>query len=328
MITPDELGLDPLPTYQKVERTYQKLAARALERGNFSRAGHALLAVAWAHEKQGRGESGISVAKRAATLLDDQRDQMKLAECNHSLGVWEYHNIPDSFPVGPFERATRLRIESGQFLAAAQSAHNGAFVFLTAGDVKRAQSGYDEAESLLERAAYDDGSGQVAESARRQLGFVLSHRAFAAARYHTPEEGLEAALAYFEHVNKTQAHREPVYAYLATGIALRPKVNHRTSSVCRRLEKLTGISPDSEAWFRYAVQHASEAMSSGGQTGTGRRAYLGALLLALSELAEWCFSVGVEDEARILAGRAHKLATARGWHAEAERVYSVVSRRP
>jgi hypothetical protein len=68
------------------------------------------------------------------------------------------------------------------------------------------------------------------------------------------------------------------------------------------------------------VREASEAMTSHADTGTGRHAYLGSHLLALAELARWCYANSRHEEADELVAQAVSLAHARGWAGEASRI--------
>lgn len=315
----DELGLEPIEFYSAREAEYRKKIREHDYSGSLSGAGWPMLALAWALEKQGRGNEGLLQAEEARTVLRDSADRLRLAECCHSIGVWRFHHVADAVPTDDFLEAVEHRLAGGDLMMAAQSWHNLGYVQLISGSWLEAEASYASALELL--GAVQKEGGARAESAFRQCGFVLSHQGMLHARHRSTVEALEAALLYFEHFEITKAHREPVLAYLAPGVALaRNPAPRGTEELCGRLKELTGIEPEAEAWLRYAVQNASAAMVTSANTGTGRRAYLGSHILALAELARWAYQSGNATEADALVENAESLARARGWTGEAERV--------
>lgn len=271
--------------------------------------------MAWAVEKQGRGPEALACAEKAQSLLRHSGDPDSLGECCHSIGVWRFHHFDGDPPTEDFRRAIEVRMAIPDFMKAARSWHNLGFVQLVAGLPADAAASYEHATDLLHRVR---GTSEQ-HSAFRQLGFVYAHQAYAAARYAPAAAALGATSRYFEHVERTGVHREPVYAYLAPGIAL-ARAADVPEEEGRRLEALTGLGPDAETWLRRALREASDAMTSHVETGTGRHAYLGAHLFALVELARWCDTTGSRDEADQLVTQAVALAQARGWTGEARRV--------
>jgi tetratricopeptide (TPR) repeat protein len=324
LFTPDELGLDEPTRYSEVEDRFNRIAAEANAAGDVPRSGWAaifgvaLLGVAWAMEKQGRWSEALEQAEASRDVLRKNDELKWLAEVCHSIGVWKFHNLNSDPPVEDFTEAIKARIAIGDLMAAAQSWHNLGYVQLIAGRDSDADASYERAAELLTQV--QAGSDRdLAETAFRQLGFVLSHQAYAAARHRPVAEALRRTSMYFEHAAQTGAHREPVLAYLAPGIALAssPEVPEPEGSA---LSDLVGIAPDAETWLRVAVREASAAMTSHANTGTGYHAYLGSHLLALAELARWCSANGRHEEAEQLVAQALSLARARGWAGEASRI--------
>jgi tetratricopeptide (TPR) repeat protein len=324
LFSPDELGLDEPAKYTESLDRFQRIADESGAVGDIPRSGWAairgvsLLGVAWAMEKQGRWREALEQAGTARAILRRNDDLKWLSECCHSIAVWKFHNLDEEPPVEDFAEAIEARLAIGDLVAAAQSWHNLGYVQLIAGRNADADASYEHAARLLERV-HAGSDPDLATAAFRQLGFVLSHQAYAAARYRPVADALRSARRYFEHIAQTGAHREPVLAYLAPGVALAssPKVPEPEAST---LSALVGITPDAEAWLRVAVREASEAMTSHADTGTGRHAYLGSHLLALAELARWCYANGRDEEAGQLLTRALSLARSRGWEGEASRI--------
>lgn len=318
MFSPDQLGLDEPVKYAETEQRFASVIAERRTAGDLPGEGWALLATAWAMEKQGRGDEALERAEEARTVLRRAGDLSKLGECCHSIGVWRFHHRDGDPPVDDFAEAIEARLAVGDRMAAAQSWHNLAYVQLIAGRNADADASYERAAELLAQVQADTEPG-LAATAFRQFGFILSHQAYAVALHRPPAEALRATRKYFEHVARTGAHREPVLAYLAPGIALAssPKTLGAEGAALRRL---TGIAPDAETWLRTALHEASTAMTSHADTGTGRHAYLGSHLLALAELARWCQAHNRPEEAAQLIAEALSLASARGWRGEAARI--------
>ena len=321
MFTPAQLGLDDPARYVEAEERFSRTASECAASANVAGEGRALLNTAWAVEKQGRGAEAIKLAETARHLLRDSEALSALAECCHSIGVWRFHHFDDDPPVNDFREAIQVRLGTGDLMAAAQSWHNMGYVQLASGDVAGAWSSYEHATDLL-RQVRDGGDTELASKAFRQFGFILSHQAFAAARHDSARAALQATGRYFDHVRLTGAHREPVYAYLAPGIALAAS-REVPEDEANALEALVGIAPDPESWLLAAVRQATDAMTSPMDTGTGRHAYLGARILALAELARWHHMAGRGREADELVDLAVNLSRARGWHGEAVRAARV-----
>ncbi|MFE9561673.1 hypothetical protein ACFYM0_11235 [Streptomyces sp. NPDC006487] len=319
MFTPDQLGLDDLATYAKTERRYARSASQCRAGGDSAGEGKSLLAVAWAVEKQGRGPEALECAQKARLLLRDTGDLDSYGECCHSMGVWRFHHFDEDPPLEDFRRAIEVWMAIPNLMKAARSWHNLGFIQLVAGFPVDAAASYENAADLLHRVR---GSSEE-HGAFRQLGFVYSHQSYAAARCGRVPEALRTTSKYFEHVEQTGSHREPVYAYLAPGIAFAAAAEGAEVPLeeVRTLEALTGIRPDAETWLRVALRKAGHAMTSHVETGTGRHAYLGAHLLALVELARWCDATDRRDEADQLVTRSLELARARGWSGEVSRIH-------
>ena len=315
MVTQDQLGLDDAERYAEIERDYGRAAEELLALGDEPAHGLARMWEAWAVEKQGRVGEALRQAEEARTVLSQTDEHALVASCGQSIGVWKFHGVGGDAVVEDFQESIQLRLTAGNLMAAAQSWHNMAYVQLSSGQWAAADTSYREAAALVARVQASPDA-KLAASADRGKAFVLSHLAYAAARQSSVAETLAATASYFRHVARTGAHREPVMAYLAPGIALAlgEEVPVEEADV---LTSLTGVPADAESWLRKALDVASTGLESG--AGTGRRAYLGAHLLALVELARWMRSTGREDEADRHVERAHMLATARGWHGEAMR---------
>lgn len=321
--SPLELGLDERVEYEQIIDRYTAAVPQYEASGDVVKTARSHLAVAFATEKLGRYEEAMPRALLARELLETTTESHWLAEANHSIGVWRYHNTDEAPPAADFERAIDIRNAVGELLGAAQSAHNLALVLLMSGATDAAQTNYDRSATFLSQVRADSAP-ELAASAHRQMGFVLSHKAFAAARYGQAEVAFRATQAYLDHAEATGAHREPVYAYVAPGIALRREPDVDLSRLVP-LSRAMGLDLTPRAWLEYAVSQAHTAMISQVDTGTGRHAYLGAEILALAELARWFESVGLEREAGVHRAHAVALAEARGWKGEALRAAREVS---
>ncbi|MEU0081291.1 hypothetical protein ABZY58_25610 [Micromonospora tulbaghiae] len=143
-------------------------------------------------EKQGRGAEAIKLAETARPLLRDSGALSALAECCHSVGVWRFHHFDDDPPLDDFGEAIQVRLGAGDLMAAAQSWHNMGYVQLASGDVAGAAHSYGRATDLLDQVRAGTGP-ELASKAFRQLGFILSHQAFAAARHDPARSALQAA---------------------------------------------------------------------------------------------------------------------------------------
>jgi tetratricopeptide (TPR) repeat protein len=199
LFTPDHLGLEEPAKYIDTELRFRRIAAESSITNDAPAVGKALLWVAWAVEKQGRGIEALEHAARAQTLLRESDDRRLLAECCHSLGVWRFHHVDAEPPVKEFSEAIELRVAVGDVMGAAQSWHNLGYVQLISGLATDAISSYERAAGLLAQAQTGADS-ELATTAFRQFGFVLSHQAYAAARHLTVNEALRSAKTYFEHV--------------------------------------------------------------------------------------------------------------------------------
>lgn len=326
MYKPEELGLDESSRYVATARRCREDATNHKAAGDIRAAGRALLAMAWAIEKLGNGIEALEYAAEARDLLRRSDDPKSLGECCHSIGVWRFHNVDGEIPADDFREAAENRLAVGELMAAAQSWHNLGYVQLIAGAGADAETSYDNATELLGRVQVGPDEN-AASTAFRQLGFVLSHQAFASARRGSVAEALRRTRVYFAHIEKTRAHREPVLAYLAPGIALAHSDRHPEPEGSA-LRAQTHLPLDAESWLRLAVREAAGAMIANGDTGTGRRAYLGSHMLALAELARWCRWHGRADEADQLTSSALGLARARGWQGEESRLRRLAATAP
>ena len=178
LFSPDQLGLDEPTQYVAAEVRFQRSAAECSAAGDAAGTGWALLGAAWAMEKQGRGSEALNLAEAARAALRQANDLKRLAECCHSIGVWKFHHRDDDPPVADFTAAIEARLAIGDLMAAAQSWHNLGYVQLIAGRNADADSSYERAAELLGQV-----EGDLKATAFRQLGFVLSHQAYAAALY-------------------------------------------------------------------------------------------------------------------------------------------------
>src|ERR1700730_6481893 len=133
MFSPDELGLEESARYVEAERRYQHIASERAAAADGPGAGWALLSVAWAMEKQGRGREALAQAEAARAVLHQAGDLKTLAECCHSLGVWRLPNLEEAPPVEDFAQAVEARLAIGDLMAAAQSWHNLGYVQLMTG---------------------------------------------------------------------------------------------------------------------------------------------------------------------------------------------------
>lgn len=322
VFSPSDLGLDEPAIYIEKEDRFQRIADEARGAGEVPIAGWAailgisLFGVAWALEKRGSGSKALEHAEEARAVLRKNDDLRYLAECCHSIGVWKFHHLDADPPVEDFMEALEARLSVGDLVGAAQSWHNLGYVQLIGGRHADADQSYERAADLLTQVQAGSDP-DLARIAFRQIGFVLSHQAYAAAKQRPAADALRATRRYFEHVAESGSHREPVLAYLAPGVALASshEVPEPEGSA---LSALVGIAADAETWLRAAVHHAASAMTS--NTGSSRPAYLGSHLLALSELARWCYGNGRYEEAEELVAQALSLARARGWAGEASRI--------
>ncbi|MCX5232597.1 hypothetical protein [Streptomyces sp. NBC_00233] len=309
MHTHEELGLESPVAYQAELRRLSMEAARAEVPGA---AAAALLATGRVNEKVGKFTLAFAQAREARTAFQDAAQPAGVAECAHTMAVWSFHQGDDETSYRCFREAATLREAEGELLLGAQSWHNFGYVLCRTGRAEEAFAAYRESERLLHRVRAE-GPPDLREKAVRGGAFVLSHTAYANARYRTAAEAVEAATAYFTLVARTGVHREPLLAHLALPVA-RP-----TPALARPLTDRTGLAPDPETWFRFVLAEGRHALATH-RPGHGRRPYLGALLVALAEYGAWCVTQERREDGLRLIGEAVSLARSRGWTGEAERI--------
>ncbi|MFJ9574836.1 hypothetical protein ACIRQF_00415 [Streptomyces sp. NPDC101191] len=315
MHTHQELGLESSESYRAELRS---LAARAARASSPGESAAVLLATGRINEKLGRFALAFTQARRARAVFQEGGESAGVAECDHTLAVWSFHQGDDETSYRCFRAAAGLREEAGELLRAAQSWHNFGYVLCRTGQAEAAFTAYREAARLLHRVRAE-GPADVREKAVRDGAFVLSHQAYAHARYGTAGEAIGAATAYFALVARTGVHREPLLARLALPVA------GPDPALAGPLTALTGLAPDPETWFRFALAEGHRAFADY-RPGQGRRPYLGALLVAMAEYGAWCAARGRREEGLRHVGGAVSLARTRGWAGEAERITSAYGR--
>ncbi|MBV7674092.1 tetratricopeptide repeat protein [Streptomyces halstedii] len=310
MHTHEELGLESPVAYQAELR---RLSAEADRAATPEAAAAALLATGRVNEKLGKFVLAFAQAREARTVFRDAAaEPAGVAECAHTMAVWSFHQGDDETSFRCFREAAALREAAGELLRSAQSWHNLGYVLCRTGRAEDAFAAFREAERLLHRVRAE-GPSDLREKAVRDGAFILSHTAYANARYRTAADAVGAATAYFTLVARTGVHREPLLARLALPVAC------PDPALARPLTDLTGLAPDPETWFRFVVAEGRHALATH-RPGQGRRPYLGALLVALAEYGAWCVAQGRREEGLRLVGEAVSLARSCGWAGEAERI--------
>ncbi|MFF9425103.1 hypothetical protein [Streptomyces sp. NPDC014746] len=309
MYTHQELGLESPVAYQAELRRLSVESEHAVSPGA---AAVALLAMGRVNEKIGKFTLAFAQAEEARTLFQDAVRPTGVAECAHTMAVWSFHQGDDDTAYRCFREAATLREAEGELLLGAQSWHNFGYVLCRTGRAEEAFAAYRASERLLHRVQAE-AAPELREKAVRDGAFVLSHTAYANARYRTAVEAVDAATAYFTLVARTGVHREPLLAHLALPVA------GPSPALARPLTDHTGLSPDPETWFRFVLTEGRHALATH-RPGRGRRPYLGALLVALAEYGAWCLTQGRPEDGRRLIGEAVSLARSRGWIGEAERI--------
>jgi tetratricopeptide (TPR) repeat protein len=317
-----EMGLESVSCYADRLRCAAEEAQRCQRAGDRRGLADARLGMGRAKEKLGDFAAAVDLAYEARALFQDLDDMGGVALCCHTMAVWAFHHGSDDNSLVEFQMAAEVRERDGEILLAAQSWHNLGYAQCRLGMPDEAFFSYRNSRILLDRVRAEQ-HGDLAAKACRELAFILSHLAFAKARYCSRDSAMAAAVKYFEHVARTGVHREPLLAYLALPIAIAPggessAAEPVTGGDARRLQEMTGLRLQPEEWFRHAVDEGRRAMVSY-QAGQGRRPYLGARLLALAEYGNWLLRSKQADRGRALLTEAVALARARGWDGEARR---------
>jgi hypothetical protein len=312
-----ELGLESAETYEAALRRLDADLRAAERSGDLAATGTALLDLGRVYEKLGRFNDARKAGGRALATFEECGDESGVAQCCHTLAVWFFHHgrEHESFPL--FVRAAETREALDELLLAAQSWHNLGYVQCRVDRAGEAFTSYARAQILLDRVAA--GTGDMAAKADRNRAFIWSHMAFATAVYSDPREALNIAVRYFELVAATGAHREPLLAFTAVPVAFDRDTSAQAVDAADRLRTLTGLRADPEVWFGAALDRGLTAFGQH-RPGTGRRPYLGAMLLVLSEYGRWCLAAGREENGQALLARALELAEARGWPGEVRRI--------
>lgn len=313
-----ELGLESGVAYGAQLERFERAACDARCAGDVPGLANAELELGRVKEKLGDFVGAWSLGQQAVKGFRESQDVGGSAQCSHTMGVWAFHHGEDSDALECLLAAALAREQAGELLLAAQSWHNLGYVQCRLKKPECSFSSYRDARRLLDQVSADEPA--LADKADRNLGFVLSHITFAMAKYRGHDDALGAALQYFEHVARTGTHKEPLLAYIGSAIALDSgRVDDKEAAL--RLQALTGLDCEPEAWFRFSVDEGRRALI-GHEPGTGRRPYLGARLLTLAEYGSWCLRNGRPTEGRALIAEAVSIANARGWKGEARRLSS------
>ena len=319
IITQDEVGLSDIQEYRAHVRGWGRAARDCRQQGDIGGEAKALLNLGWAQEALGDGAKGIESVKRSRLLFESVGESAAVADCSHNLAVWTFHHSEDRpAAVEYFSDAAHRREALGDPLLAAKSWHNQAYVEMIYGEAKTSRRSYARADELLDKATTGDVSPNSAAFAERQRGFVYSHLALWEARYGSVSTAAEAIEAYFAHVLRTGAHREPVIVYVAGGVTA-GRLDGRVDARVASLAATAGVSPPTrDGWLHRALE-VSDASLRHHQMGQ-RRGYLGAHLLALAELAASSELERRPSKADDYVARGLALARARGWEGEEARL--------
>lgn len=317
MYSQAELGLESASFYMDQIHNLEQVADNARRAGETRVLARATLDIGRVKEKLQEFAKATALAETARKQCQNMGDTSGFALCCHTLAVWAFHQGEDDKSVHDFCMAAETRERIGELLMSAQSWHNLGYVHCRGGRANDAFHCYWKSRYLLDRLRADQ-SEDLSVKAERSLGFVLSHLAFASAKYRCRNDALTATVEYLEHVARTGVHREPLLAYLAPPIALALGEEKRISASSSRLEELTDMQMQPEVWFRFALDEGSRALIEH-KAGSGRRPYLGARLLTLTEYGSWCLQNERTQQGQALFAEAVSLARARGWKGEARR---------
>ena len=315
MHTEASLGIDPYPRLAERAESYRDAEREhALAGADLDRA-WAVLNHGWVLEQLGRGAQGIDRGRWALAQFRMLGCAEGVGEAQHGLAIWMFHASTDLEPVeSAFLDAARARESIGKLLLAAQSWHNLGYTQLVSGRAESSWASYERAAELLGRVKAGSDDGQ-AQSAIRQMGFILSHRSFWMATFREPTEAIEASAEYFQHEAATGRPKEPALAHLAMGLALRHGLPPGTDLRSIPKPELAG---DPRAWIGRAVEVADP--SQGKAPGARKRPYLGVYLRATSGLAALEAAQGRNEQAESILWDSMGRAWARGWPAEVERL--------
>ena len=315
MYTEAALGIDPYPRLAERAEYYREAERQhALAGADLDRAWD-VLHHGWVLEQLGRGAQGIDRGRWALDQFRVLGCAQGVGEAQHGLAIWMFHASTDLGPVeSAFLDAAKARESIGELLLAAQSWHNLGYTQLVSGRAESSWASYERAAELLDRVRTGGDEGQ-AQSALRQMGFILSHRSYWMAIFRGPAEAIEASAEYFQHEAETGRPKEPALAHLALGLALRDGLPSGTD--LRTIPK-PELGADPWAWIGRAVVLADPAQ--GKAPGARKRPYLGVYLRATSGLAALEAAQGRPEQAESILWDGAGRAWARGWPAEVERL--------
>lgn len=312
------LGLESHDTYLADLRRYSAAAAYAQRDGDIASHADALLDLGRTHEKLGRFSDARDAGEAALAAYELRGDDGGIAQCCHTIGVWSFHHGHEEQSFALLTRAAKTRESMDELLLAAQSWHNLGYVQSRTGRADDAFASYRRAEVLLDQLS-SGSSSDLRAKAYRNRAFVWSHLTFATAEYSEPGLALDIAARYFALVAETGAHREPLLTYVGVALAYDRGRPPHGRSVSQQLAELTGLAADPELWFRAAIDLGRTAVETY-HPGTGRRPYLGAMILALATYGRWSVGAGFHNDGEERLARAERLAQARGWDGEVGRV--------
>lgn len=316
MFSAAQLGTATRTSLEAKAAGYRAAELQCLADGDRVASARAALNQGWAFEQLGRGVEGIERAEEALMSFREEGDTTGIADTQHALGIWRFHVSTDLAPVRTaFIEAAAVREAVGELLLSAQSWHNLAYTELASGERDASLSSYGAAEALLIRVQ-SAGDSALAASADRQRGFVLSHRAYWAARFATPQKAAERAYDYLGHERRTGRPKEAALAYLAMGIAL--AAGHVPGGKVTELDSSLRLATDPEVWLSRAHRLSDPATALA--VGANRPPYLGVHLRASLALARYQLAQERSEAAQALVEDALGRAQARGWPAEVLRL--------